>query len=82
MNGDCRRCKYDTKHKKPRGRRPTGRYYTPGIPDQQFKSNAGYAKDAKHLRKWQKVVLEDGQKQALCKKCGEIIDTLKEAKAE
>jgi large subunit ribosomal protein L24 len=70
-----------TKHKKPRGR-----YQQGGIIHQESPISSSkvmlICSRCKTPTKVGKVVREDGQKDRVCKKCGEIIDTQKEAKEE
>lgn len=70
-----------TKHKKPRGR-----YQQGGIIHQESPISSSkvmlICSRCKAPTKVGKKVHEDGQKDRICKKCGEIIDTQKEAKEE
>jgi len=70
-----------TKHKKPRGR-----YQEGGIIHQESPINSSkvmlICERCKSPTKIGKSILENGQKARVCKKCNEIIDIIKEAKAE
>ena len=70
-----------TKHKKPRGR-----YQEGGISHQEspIYSSKGMliCERCKSPTKVGKKILENGQKARVCKKCNEIIDIIKEAKAD
>jgi large subunit ribosomal protein L24 len=70
-----------TKHKKPRGRNQEGGIIRQESPISSSKVMLVCGK-CKAPTKISRVVLEDGQKNRVCKKCGEIIDTLREAKIE
>ncbi|MEN6315485.1 MAG: 50S ribosomal protein L24 [Clostridiaceae bacterium] len=70
-----------TKHKKPRGRFQQG-----GILHQESPISSSkvmlFCSRCKAPSKISKVVHEDGQKDRICKRCGEVIDTQKEAKED
>lgn len=70
-----------TKHKKPRGM-----YQQGGIIHQESPISSSkvmlVCSRCKSPTKIKKVVHENGQKDRVCKKCGEVIDTQKEAKEE
>ncbi len=70
-----------TKHKKPRSR-----YQQGGIIHQESPINSSkvmlVCERCKSPTKVGKKILENGQKARVCKKCGEIIDTIKEAKED
>ena len=70
-----------TKHKKPKGR-----YQQGGIIHQESPISSSKVMlicgRCKTPTKVGKVVHEDGHKDRVCKKCGEIIDTQKESKKE
>lgn len=71
----------NTKHKKPRGR-----YQQGGIIHQESPISSSKVMlvcgRCKSPTKVSKVVHENGQKDRVCKKCGEIIDTQKESKED
>jgi len=70
-----------TKHKKPRGR-----YQEGGIIHQESPINSSkvmlICERCKSPTKVGKKIFENGQKARVCKKCNEIIDIIKEAKAD
>lgn len=70
-----------TKHKKPRSR-----YQQGGIIHQESPINSAkvmlVCDRCKAPTKVKKVVHEDGQKDRVCKKCGELIDIQKESKED
>lgn len=70
-----------TKHKKPRGRNQEGGIIRQESPISSSKVMLVCGK-CKAPTKISRVVLENGQKNRVCKRCGEIIDTIKEAKTE
>ena len=71
----------NTKHKK-----PTGRYQQGGIIHQESQINSSKVMlvcgRCKAPTKVGKLVHENGQKDRVCKKCGEILDTQKESKED
>jgi large subunit ribosomal protein L24 len=69
------------KHKKPRGRNQQGGIIHQESPISSSKVMLVCGK-CKAPTKISNVVLESGQKNRVCKKCGEIIDTSKESKEE
>ncbi|MGE5613427.1 MAG: 50S ribosomal protein L24 [Bacillota bacterium] len=69
------------KHKKPRGRNQQGGIIRQESPISSSKVMLVCGK-CKAPTKIANVVLENGQKNRVCKRCGEIIDTRKESKAE
>lgn len=69
------------KHRKPRGRHQEGGIITQESPISSSKVMLVCGRCRKPA-KIGKIVRENGQKDRVCKKCGEIIDTQKEAKEE
>lgn len=69
------------KHKKPRGRHQQGGIIRQESPISSSKVMLVCGK-CKAPTKVSNIVYENGQKDRVCKKCGEIIDTRKESKEE
>jgi large subunit ribosomal protein L24 len=69
------------KHKRPRGRNQEGGIIRQESPISSSKVMLVCGK-CKAPTKVSNVVLENGQKNRVCKRCGEIIDTSKESKEE
>lgn len=70
-----------TKHKKPRGRMQQGGIITQESPISSSKVMLVCAR-CKAPTKVAKQLHSDGQKDRVCKKCGEVIDVQKEAKLD
>jgi len=70
-----------TKHKKPRGRFQQGGILHQESPISSSKVMLVCGR-CKTPTKISKLVHDDGQKDRICKKCGEVIDTQKEAKED
>lgn len=71
----------NTKHKKPRGRYQQGGIIHQESPISSSKVMLVCAR-CKTPTKVSKVIHENGQKDRVCKKCGEILDTQKESKED
>lgn len=69
------------KHKKPKGRFQQGGIITQESPISSSKVMLVCGR-CKTPTKVAKLLHEDGQKDRVCKKCGEVIDTQKESKEE
>jgi len=69
------------KHRKPRGRLQEGGIISQESPISSSKVMLVCSR-CKSPTKVAKVIRENGQKDRVCKKCGEVIDTQKEAKEE